>query len=83
VKGYNELYKCAVNPITNPNPVNIHSKIMTPGVRSGIGLSRLIGFARTDSIKLRQEGCQVRRNESPSKRNEGHARKDGSQDRDQ
>jgi hypothetical protein len=29
---------------------------MITGVRSGIGLTRLIGFDRTNSVKLRQDG---------------------------
>jgi hypothetical protein len=29
VKCSNGMYKCAINPITNPNPVYIHSKIVT------------------------------------------------------
>jgi hypothetical protein len=45
-------------------------------VRSAIGLTRLIGLDRNDSLELRQDGCLARRNE-------GRARKDGSQDRGQ
>jgi hypothetical protein len=52
---------------------------MTTGVRSGLGLTRLIGLDRTDLIKLRKDGCLDRRTEGLVKRNDSHAKKDGSQ----
>jgi hypothetical protein len=32
---------------------------VTAGVRSGIGLTRLIGLERTDSVELRQNGTMM------------------------
>jgi hypothetical protein len=47
---------------------------VTTGVRSGIGLTRLIGLVRTDSIVLRQDGCLVKRREAMQERTEANRR---------
>jgi hypothetical protein len=51
---------------------------MTTNATSGIGFTRLIELDRTDSIKLRQDGCLARINKGLAKITEG-CKKNGCQ----
>jgi hypothetical protein len=54
------------------------SKSLDNWCQNEIGLTRLIGLNRTDSIKTRQDRSLIRRNEGVVKRKDDNARKTGS-----
>jgi hypothetical protein len=48
---------------------------VTNAVRSGIGLTRLIGLDRTDSVFLRQDRCLANRNEGRARKTDANLKK--------